>query len=239
MVSLLPFGFVGFVFSSLCIMPQDVSKVRVGKLFPYGIDTLRNINDFLGVKFVIMPCASTSTVLLKCVGCGLRKLSRKISNEETTASLHELIEKWSHTLATRIVVGNVGSIGLAGNGGSVTFGVVGNVGNAGFGKEGTWELGSGCRGGLVGSVGNVALGSVGTEGNGGNAALGSVGNEGNGDNVGNVGLGRDGIVGTVNDGGGAAGCPKGGELLGSHGCSLRVTAPWPKTKMKKGWESHD
>ncbi|KAI5322454.1 hypothetical protein L3X38_031526 [Prunus dulcis] len=66
-----------FLLCALC--PQDVSKVRVGKLFPYGIDTLRNINDFLGVKFVIMPCASTSTVLLKCVGCGLRKLSRKIS----------------------------------------------------------------------------------------------------------------------------------------------------------------
>lgn len=90
---------------------------------------------------------------------------------------------------------------MAGNGGSVIFGVVDNVGNAGFGKEGTWELGSGCRVELVGSVGNVALGSVGTEGNGGNvalggfgnegnggnAALGSVGNEGNGDNVGNVG----------------------------------------------------
>ncbi|ONI00913.1 hypothetical protein PRUPE_6G111200 [Prunus persica] len=66
-----------FFFVSLC--PQDASKVRVGKLSPYGIDTLKNISDFLGVKFVIMPCASTSTVLLKCVGCGMRKLSRKIS----------------------------------------------------------------------------------------------------------------------------------------------------------------
>ncbi|BBH05035.1 Probable RNA 3'-terminal phosphate cyclase-like protein [Prunus dulcis] len=79
MVSLLPSGFVGFVVSSLCIMSPRCFKSSVGKLSPYGIDTLKNINDFLGVKFVIMPCASTSTVFLKCVGCGLRKLSRKIS----------------------------------------------------------------------------------------------------------------------------------------------------------------
>ncbi|ONI00927.1 hypothetical protein PRUPE_6G112100 [Prunus persica] len=69
----------GLLFLLCALCPQDVSKVRVGKLSPYGIDTLKNINDFLGVKFVITPCASTSTVFLKCVGCGLRKLSRKIS----------------------------------------------------------------------------------------------------------------------------------------------------------------
>lgn len=40
------------------------------------------------------------------------------------------------------------------------------------------------------------------EGRGGKVALGSVGSEGNG---GNVVLGRDGIVGTLNTGGGAAG----------------------------------
>ncbi|RWR76842.1 putative RNA 3'-terminal phosphate cyclase-like protein [Cinnamomum micranthum f. kanehirae] len=64
----------------LCALcPQDVSKVRVGKLTPYAIETLRHIRDFLGVKFVIKPDPSTNTVLLKCVGCGLKNLSRKIS----------------------------------------------------------------------------------------------------------------------------------------------------------------
>ncbi|BFG34535.1 hypothetical protein CerSpe_208090 [Prunus speciosa] len=69
----------GLLFLLCALCTQDVSKDQVGKLSPYGIDTLRNINDFLGVKFFITPCASTSTVLLKCVGCGLRNLSRKIS----------------------------------------------------------------------------------------------------------------------------------------------------------------
>lgn len=66
-----------FLLCALC--PQDVSKIRVGKLVPYGIETLRHIRDFLGVKFAIKPDPSTGTVLLKCVGCGLKNLSRKVS----------------------------------------------------------------------------------------------------------------------------------------------------------------
>ncbi|XP_048438476.1 probable RNA 3'-terminal phosphate cyclase-like protein isoform X2 [Pyrus x bretschneideri] len=69
----------GFLFLLCALCPQDVSKVRVGKLSPHGIETLRNIKDFLGVKFVIKPDPSTGTVILRCVGSGLRNLSRRIS----------------------------------------------------------------------------------------------------------------------------------------------------------------
>ncbi|KAK3443737.1 probable RNA 3'-terminal phosphate cyclase-like protein [Eucalyptus grandis] len=69
----------GLLFLLCALSPQDVSKVRVGKLSPYGIETLRNIRDFLGVKFVIKPDPSTETVILKCVGCGMKNLSRKVS----------------------------------------------------------------------------------------------------------------------------------------------------------------
>ncbi|XAR51775.1 RNA-3'-phosphate cyclase [Bertholletia excelsa] len=69
----------GLLFLLCALCPQDVSKVRVGKLSPYGIESLRNIRDFLGVKFVIKPDPSTETVILKCVGCGLKNLSRKVS----------------------------------------------------------------------------------------------------------------------------------------------------------------
>ncbi|KAL5565169.1 hypothetical protein UlMin_028333 [Ulmus minor] len=69
----------GLLFLLCALCPQDVSKVRVGKLSPHGIETLRNIRDVLGVKFDIKPDPSTGTVILKCVGCGLRNLSRKIS----------------------------------------------------------------------------------------------------------------------------------------------------------------
>ncbi|CAB4276715.1 unnamed protein product [Prunus armeniaca] len=69
----------GLLFLLCALCPQDVSKVRVGKLSPYGIETLRNIKDFLGVTFVIKPDPSTGTVILKCVGSGFRNLSRRIS----------------------------------------------------------------------------------------------------------------------------------------------------------------
>lgn len=69
----------GLLFLLCALCPEDVSKVRVGKLSPYGIETLRHIRDFLGVKFVIKPDPSTGTVILKCVGCGLKNLSRKLS----------------------------------------------------------------------------------------------------------------------------------------------------------------
>ncbi|KZV25420.1 hypothetical protein F511_19800 [Dorcoceras hygrometricum] len=69
----------GLLFLLCALCPQDVSKVRVGKLSPYGIQVLRHIKDFLSVKFVIKPDPSTGTVILRCVGCGLKNLSRKLS----------------------------------------------------------------------------------------------------------------------------------------------------------------
>ncbi|CAK7332029.1 unnamed protein product [Dovyalis caffra] len=69
----------GLLFLLCALCPQDVSKIRVGKLLPHGIEILRLIRDFLGVKFVIKPDPSTGTVILKCVGSGLKNLSRKSS----------------------------------------------------------------------------------------------------------------------------------------------------------------
>ncbi|EHA8588118.1 putative RNA 3'-terminal phosphate cyclase-like protein [Cocos nucifera] len=71
--------YMGLLFLLCALCPPDVSKVRVGKLTPYGIETLRNIRDFLGVKFVIKPDPATDTVILKCVGSGMKNLSRKVS----------------------------------------------------------------------------------------------------------------------------------------------------------------
>ncbi|KAL2458532.1 putative RNA 3'-terminal phosphate cyclase-like protein [Abeliophyllum distichum] len=45
----------GLLFLLCALCPQDVSKVRVGQLVPHGIEVLRHIRDFLGVKFVIKP----------------------------------------------------------------------------------------------------------------------------------------------------------------------------------------
>lgn len=73
------FDVQGLLFLLCALCPQDVSKVEVGKLSPYAVETLRHIRDFLGVKFVIKPEPSSGTVILKCVGSGLKNMSRKLS----------------------------------------------------------------------------------------------------------------------------------------------------------------
>lgn len=69
----------GLLFLLCALCPQDVSKVRVGKLSQYGVETLRNIRDFLNLKFIIKPEPNSQSVFLKCVGYGMKNLSRKVS----------------------------------------------------------------------------------------------------------------------------------------------------------------
>ncbi|KAL8160146.1 hypothetical protein V2J09_001683 [Rumex salicifolius] len=64
-----------FVLCALC--PEDISKVRVGKLSLYGIQALKLIRDFLNNTFAILPDPSTGTLILKCKGSGVRNLFRK------------------------------------------------------------------------------------------------------------------------------------------------------------------
>ncbi|XP_028802485.1 probable RNA 3'-terminal phosphate cyclase-like protein isoform X2 [Neltuma alba] len=68
----------GLLFLLCALCPQDVSKIRVGQLPQHGIETLRNIREFLDLKFVIKPDPKTHTVILKCIGAGLKNLSRKL-----------------------------------------------------------------------------------------------------------------------------------------------------------------
>jgi RNA 3'-terminal phosphate cyclase-like protein len=58
--------------------PEDVSKVRLGKLSPYTIGVLRHIRDFFGTTFKIAPDAETKTVVLSCMGTGYKNLARSV-----------------------------------------------------------------------------------------------------------------------------------------------------------------
>lgn len=66
-----------FILCALC--PPDISKVRVGELTPYGIETLRLINEFFDLRFAFKPHLETGTVILIGRGSGIKNLSRKIS----------------------------------------------------------------------------------------------------------------------------------------------------------------
>lgn len=76
-------GVVDSAHQSLCLMlmalgPEDVAKVRLGRLAPHAISTLRHIRDFLGVTFKIAPDLQGSTLLLTCMGSGYTNLAKKI-----------------------------------------------------------------------------------------------------------------------------------------------------------------
>ncbi|CAK7323544.1 unnamed protein product [Dovyalis caffra] len=75
-----------------------------------------------------------------------------------------------------IVVGIVGSEGMLGNGGKVTFGMLGMAGKLGSGGS----VGLGRDGWVVGKVGNVGWGRVGIVGKGGKVGFGKFGAVGRG-----------------------------------------------------------
>ncbi|CAK4696552.1 hypothetical protein LEN26_006201 [Aphanomyces euteiches] len=63
----------------MTLSPEDVSKVRFGKLTPYSIQYLRHLRDFFGVTFKIKADNDTQTVLLSCLGLGFKNLSKKVT----------------------------------------------------------------------------------------------------------------------------------------------------------------
>jgi RNA 3'-terminal phosphate cyclase-like protein len=61
----------------MALSPEyNVSRVRVGTLSQYAIQTLRLIKLALGVEFKIKPDYETKTVLLSCLGVGYRNMAR-------------------------------------------------------------------------------------------------------------------------------------------------------------------
>ncbi|CAM6123225.1 unnamed protein product [Calypogeia fissa] len=68
----------GLLFLLCALCAEDVSKVRVGRLSPQAIQTLRLLKEFLGVQFSIKPDPASGTVILTCVGSGYKNLSRKV-----------------------------------------------------------------------------------------------------------------------------------------------------------------
>ena len=65
---------LALLFCALC--PEDVVKVRVGKLTPFSIQYLRDIKTFLGVKFQAEG-SDDDTVLMTCLGSGYVNMSKK------------------------------------------------------------------------------------------------------------------------------------------------------------------
>lgn len=61
----------------MVLCPEDVSKLRIGKLTPFCIDFLRDIRTFFNVTFKIQPDPTNHTILLTCLGTGFINVSKK------------------------------------------------------------------------------------------------------------------------------------------------------------------
>mmetsp|Transcript_2695 Transcript_2695/g.5817 ORF Transcript_2695/g.5817 Transcript_2695/m.5817 type:complete len:410 (+) Transcript_2695:239-1468(+) len=60
----------------MALTPEDVSRIRVGTLSQYSIETLRLIKEAFSVEFKVTPDMETKTVLLSCLGTGYRNMAK-------------------------------------------------------------------------------------------------------------------------------------------------------------------
>lgn len=60
----------------MALTPEDVSRIRVGTLSQYSIETLRLIKQAFDVEFKVTPDMETKTVLLSCLGTGYRNMAK-------------------------------------------------------------------------------------------------------------------------------------------------------------------
>lgn len=63
----------------MILCPEDVSKIRIGKLSKYTIQYIRHLKDFFGITFKIREDNETNTLIFSCVGIGYTNVSRKVT----------------------------------------------------------------------------------------------------------------------------------------------------------------
>jgi len=60
----------------MCLGTEDVSRVRIGTLSHYTIESLRLFKKALGVEFRARPDHDSQTVLMSCLGTGFRNMAK-------------------------------------------------------------------------------------------------------------------------------------------------------------------
>jgi len=63
-------------FLLMCLCPEDVSRIRIGKLSSYSVSSLRLFKTAFGVEFKIKTDVETKTVLMSCLGSGYRNMAK-------------------------------------------------------------------------------------------------------------------------------------------------------------------
>ncbi|CAO3692509.1 unnamed protein product [Umbelopsis ramanniana] len=63
----------------MVLAPEDVGKIRIGKMTAFTVQFLRDLKQCFGVSFKIKPEASSQTILMACVGIGYVNHNKKAS----------------------------------------------------------------------------------------------------------------------------------------------------------------
>jgi RNA 3'-terminal phosphate cyclase-like protein len=60
----------------MCLTPEDVSRIRLGTISQYTVETLRLLKRAFDVEFKVTPEMETKTVMLSCLGTGYRNMAK-------------------------------------------------------------------------------------------------------------------------------------------------------------------
>jgi RNA 3'-terminal phosphate cyclase-like protein len=63
----------------MCLTPEDVSRIRVGTISEYSVETLRLLKRAFDVEFKVSPDMETKTVTMSCLGTGYRNMAKASS----------------------------------------------------------------------------------------------------------------------------------------------------------------
>jgi RNA 3'-terminal phosphate cyclase-like protein len=63
----------------MLLTPEDVSRIRLGTLSQYTIESLRLFKNVFGVEFKVKADQDTKTVLMSCLGTGYRNMAKASS----------------------------------------------------------------------------------------------------------------------------------------------------------------
>lgn len=69
-------GAQGIAFLLMCLGPEDATRIRVGTLTQYSVETLRLIKQAFGVEFKVTADEETGSILLSCLGSGYRNMAK-------------------------------------------------------------------------------------------------------------------------------------------------------------------
>jgi RNA 3'-terminal phosphate cyclase-like protein len=69
----------GLMLTLAVLCPEDVSRIRLGRLSPNTIKILRLLRDMFGVVYKVRPDEASMTLVLSCMGVGFKNVAKGIA----------------------------------------------------------------------------------------------------------------------------------------------------------------